>query len=107
MQKLRKSLEKLAVAVDIDTLEAIRFENVPGWLLTVKFMSSVVGVCQVPETLSSCDIDGRALKRTETFASERKGKLLCSFKQGCCDVSFLTLICVNKYFETEKMYFLK
>ena len=72
-------------------------------LLTVKFMSSVVGDCQVPETLSSCDIDDRALKRTGTFASERKGKLLCSFKQGCCDVSFLTLICVNKYFETEKM----
>ena len=92
LQELKKPLGKLAVAVDIETLEAIRFELcMSGALVTVEicvlcgwwFWSAFE---MVSETLSSCDKDGRELKwailcsllcpemnmmwRSGTFASE-------------------------------------
>ena len=92
LQELKKPLGKLAVAVDIETLEAIRFELcMSGALMTVEicvlcgwwFWSAFE---MVSEILSSCDKDGRELKwailcsllcpemnmmwRSGTFASE-------------------------------------
>ena len=67
LQELKKPLGKLAVAVDIETLEAIRFELcMSGALVTVEicvlcgwwFWSAYEMVSQ---TLSSCDTDGREL----------------------------------------------
>ena len=68
LQELKKPLGKLAVAVDIETLEAIRFELcMSGALMTVEicvlcgwwFWSAFE---MVSETLSSCDTDGRELQ---------------------------------------------
>ena len=68
LQELKKPLGKLAVAVDIETLEAIRFElcTLSGALVTVEicvlcgwwFWSAFE---MVSEALSSCDKDGREL----------------------------------------------
>jgi hypothetical protein len=67
LQELKKPFGKLAVAVNIDTLEAIRFELwMKGALVTVEicvlcgwWFSSAFDI--VSETLSSCDTDGREL----------------------------------------------
>ena len=67
LQELKNPLGKLAVAIDIETLEAIRFELwMSGVLVTVEicvlcgwWFSSAFEM--VSETLSSCDTDGREL----------------------------------------------
>ena len=67
LQELKKPSGKLAVAVDIETLEAIRFELcMSGAQVTVEicvlcdwWFSSAFEI--VLKTLSSCDTDGREL----------------------------------------------
>ena len=67
LQELKKPLGKLAVAVDIETLEAIRFELwMSGAVVTVEicvlcgcWFSSAFEM--VSETFSTCDTDGREL----------------------------------------------
>ena len=76
---------------------------------------SQISLILVSETPYSCDTVGRELKRamlcsllcpeTDWNDSRRKASLcvffLTDFKKRCFDVSFLTSICVNNYFETE------
>ena len=75
----------------------------------------------VSETLNSCDtvchelewavLCSLALLWPETDWSIRVGKqgcvsILTEFTKSCFDVSFLTSICANNYFETEKSWIL-
>ena len=109
--KVEKTLGKLADAVNTN----IRFEFEWKERCGCCFQISLIYI--VTEKSYSFDIFGRWLKwavsclllcpETDWYIwVEKQGYVFITtdFKKGCFDLSFLTSICVNNYFETDKSW---